>query len=152
MKYRPSRAVAVLLGQYAAANLNLPEPGEDLLVVPMPASPKFRKERGFNQSEVIANEIAEHHYNRPLLPKEKSALKLKPNAKPQTSLGKRARLKNRRNAFIVDRSLLPGASVLLVDDVISTGATATGATIALLQAGAKEVIFACLAKNPGPLD
>ena len=66
---------------------------------------------------------------------------------PQTSLSRTKRLRNRKNAFIVDSKEIKQKRVLLIDDVMSTGATAHGATRAILSAGAKTVTFFCIAKN-----
>jgi ComF family protein len=108
------------------------------LLVPVPLGPARLRERGYNQSA----RIAEHAIY--LLPKE--LMKYAPNTltrtetRPQTTLSKRERAKNVGGAFCVPHpEHIQGRTVILIDDVITTGATLKDARRALCQAGARDV-------------
>lgn len=98
--------------------------------------------RGFNQSEAIAGLLARRLRlpHRPLLRRNRAT-------PPQQSLDAGQRQSNLRGAFSC-RESLGGATVALVDDVITTGATADEISRVLLRAGAGEVHIWCLAKTP----
>lgn len=114
-------------------------------VVPMPLSRSRRRERGFNQAERIARQVA----RRACLPLADRALWRTGQRPPQAGLSAPARRRNVRGVF---RARLPrslhGARALLVDDVLTTGATAEAASGALLRAGAGEVDVLTLARVP----
>jgi ComF family protein len=110
-------------------------------VVPVPLSNSGLRERGFNQSLLIARVIASRR-GAPLMAR---LLYKKKETPPQVSLSRRARLENLRGAFGV-RGKLRGERLLLVDDVITTGATAAECAKALRKAGAGEVYVASLAR------
>jgi ComF family protein len=115
------------------------------LVVPIPIHKKREKERGYNQSELLAEELA--RLDPSLFILEKNAL-LKIKATPsQVSVKDRdKRLKNIRGSFgIKNEKSVEGKNVLVVDDITTTGATLEEARIALLKAGAKSVLCATVA-------
>jgi ComF family protein len=115
------------------------------VLVPMPLTHKRLRERGFNQAAQIALAAS-----RALaVPCALRALERTRDAPPQSKLGRRARLANLRGAFRC-RKPLHGRHVALVDDVITTGATAHAASQALLRAGAKRVDVWVLARTPRP--
>lgn len=98
--------------------------------------------RGFNQSEAVARTLAAR-LRIPLLP----LLQRTRATPPQQSLDAEQRHRNLRGAFTC-REQLDGHRVALVDDVITTGATANEISRLLLKAGAREVHLWCLAKTP----
>ena len=73
-------------------------------------------------------------------------LSVRPGTRPQKELTRDERLQNARGAFVCHPGAdLTGKRVLLVDDIITTGATASACALALLQAGATDVTVAAVA-------
>jgi ComF family protein len=113
------------------------------VVVPMPLHWRRGWERGFNQSELLAREIAKK-WNVPL---RRSVRRVKSTA-PQAGLTNAKRRVNVAGAFAVKKNIrLDGARVLLVDDVLTTGATAAACARALKRAGAAHVALLALART-----
>jgi len=110
-------------------------------VVPVPLTIGRLRERGFNQSLLIARIIAKE-IKVPLL---MDLLVKKKETPPQIGLTARERLLNLRNAFAVKGSV-KGMRLLLVDDVMTTGATVTECSKQLIKSGAEEVIVLTLAR------
>jgi ComF family protein len=114
-------------------------------IVPVPLSDARLRERGFNQAEEIA---------RPLAPALGAALRLRlllrtRETPPQHTLALRERSRNLRRAFSAAPAAR-GLRVLLVDDVMTTGATLVEAAGALRRAGAAWVGNAVVARTPAP--
>lgn len=109
-------------------------------IVPVPLHPLKKIERSYNQSEKIAEGIAEA-IGKPLNPE---LLQRKRYTVSQTGLSLAARKKNPEGAFLAAKSVA-GRRVLLVDDVITTGATMAAAASALRQGGAAAVSLAAVA-------
>jgi ComF family protein len=111
------------------------------LVIPVPLQRKSLQRRSYNQSLLLAREIARiRHWN-----VEKNLLKKIKETAPQHDLTARQREQNLRNAFHV-RYPLSGEHVLLVDDVMTTGVTVSACSEALLAAGAGQVDVAVIAR------
>ena len=134
LKYRGWRNIAGLMGQ------KMPRDGLSALpsapVIPVPTTSWRRRTRGYNQAAVLAREVS-RLWNRPLL----EAL-VRPSGRTQVRLGPRERAENVRGAFRVlerFRSRIQGRDVILVDDVLTTGATAQAAAKALEAAGVGSV-------------
>ena len=136
-------ALAPMLARLIAARL--PEIDGEWLVVPVPLHPLRLWRRGFNQSALLAREIARlrgasllvdglvRHKRTPVL----------------GGLGKAARARALSGAIAVRprcRVRFKGARVVLVDDVMTSGATSDACVGALKRAGAKRVIVACFAR------
>ncbi len=126
LKYRARLALA---GFFARSLASRPLPEVDL-IVPMPLHPKRLAERGFNQALEIAR-----HLGRPIEPR--GVLRVK-NTLPQTEFPYEERAKNVRRAFLC-RVDLSGASVAVLDDVMTTGATLNELARVLKRAGATRV-------------
>ena len=106
------------------------------LVVPVPLHRRKLRSRGFNQSSLLGKEIG----NRLGLPLEEKVLIKERETKDQIGLTREQRLANLRGAFTVDKpQLVKGKSLLLVDDIFTTGSTVSHSAAALLAAGAEEV-------------
>jgi ComF family protein len=119
-----------------------PDPGADL-IVPVPLHWRRRWARGFNQAEIIGDELS-----RALrIPLRSDLLARSRPAPPQQSLGADQRRRNLRGAFAL-RGPAVGLDIALVDDVVTTGATAAEIAGLLLGAGARSVQVWCLARTP----
>ena len=116
-----------------------------LVFVPMTEDAK--KKRGYNQSEILANKLSER-INVPVL----NCLKKVKKTERQATLGRAERLKNLNDAFrVINKKSVVGKSILIVDDVTTTGATAEVVASRLKKAGAKIVNLITVASTP-PID
>jgi len=104
-------------------------------LIPVPLHPGRLRERGFNQTGLIAERLGA----RLGIPVEHATLHRVRDLPPQSSLGAAARRRNVRGAFEVKSRRLQGSRVLLLDDVYTTGATVKEASLAMLDAGAMQV-------------
>lgn len=124
--------------------LEPPEPGgQAALVVPVPTTRRRLKERGYNQAGLIAGRLAART-GRKLV----RALAREGDARTQVSLRPTERRANVRGAFDLgpEAQRIRGRHVLLVDDVLTTGATASAAASALERAGATGVSLVTFAR------
>jgi ComF family protein len=113
------------------------------LVVPVPLHPRRLRERGFNQAALLAQEIA-RRADRAFCP---DALVRRVDTLPQAGLTAAVRRRNVRDAFAVRRRpAVAGRTLTLVDDVVTTGATALACGRALAAAGAREVRLLAVAR------
>lgn len=113
------------------------------IVIPVPLHRRRKRERGFNQSEVMARKLARA---KGIEMTAGSLVKVK-DVPPQTSLEAADREQNVRGVFVVrKRELIRGRTVLLVDDVFTTGATIGESSRALREAGARDVRVLTLAQ------
>jgi ComF family protein len=114
-------------------------------IVPLPVTEKRLRERGFNQSFILAEEISRMTGK----PVYHSALRKAKETKDQYSLSKDERKKNIKGAFsLVNDASLEGKKVLLVDDLYTTGQTAKEAARTLIRGKADSVVFFALARTP----
>lgn len=111
------------------------------LVVPVPLHPARLARRGFNQAALLAAPVARAFGVTPA----PRALARVLSTPAQAGLTRARRLANLAGAFAAEPAVVGGRTVLLVDDVLTTGATAAGCAAALLQAGAFRVYVATLA-------
>jgi ComF family protein len=120
------------------------------LIVPVPLHPSRRRERGFNQSELLAAGLvrALGGRNGGLAPQvAKGCLRRKRATPPQVGLSVAARRENLRGAFeVVTPDEVRGRWIVLVDDVMTTGATLSACARALKHAGAAQVMGLTLAR------
>ena len=114
-------------------------------ILPLPLHPRRLRERGFNQSLELARHVAAE-LRLPLAYEPCRRVLATP---PQRGLDQRARHRNMRRAFVAD-SRVEGCHLALFDDVITTGASVTAASQALLKAGAARVDIWALARTPLP--
>ena len=130
--------------QHALQSTELQRPD---LVLPVPLSPQRLAERGYDQAWELARRVARALH----LPTEARLLQRPVDTAQQSGLGRAARQRNLRTAFMVDpvrRAPLQGRHVALVDDVMTTGATVREASAVLLRAGAAAVDLWVLARTP----
>jgi predicted amidophosphoribosyltransferase len=113
------------------------------VVVPFPTTAEARRRRGFDPPALLAAEVA----GRLRLPHAPRALRRTGSPPPQASLSRTARLAAPRGTVAAARpGEIAGRSILLVDDVLTTGATADEAARVLLAAGAAEIHVAVVAR------
>jgi len=142
LKYASGEGLAEAIGQLWASHLEerLRKLKADV-IMPVPLHWWRRWTRGYNQSEALARAMA-NHLRLPCKPHWLRRVRYTP---PQGS-GRTARRENVRNAFFAPRRAeLRGKTVMLVDDVLTTGSTASDAARALRAAGAARVVVAVLA-------
>lgn len=111
-------------------------------IVPLPLAQQRLRWRGFNQAGLLAENLA-GGLRRPL----STALRRRGRRPPQASLSKRDRLENVQDAFFWSGGPLTGKKILLIDDVVTTGATLAAAARVLRSAGAGEVQALVLAAD-----
>lgn len=112
-------------------------------LIPVPLSDERLRQRGFNQSALLAHHLADAKTDTQTL------LRLHAT-ETQSSLPRAQRLRNLLGAFAVEPSraaALRGQHVMLLDDVMTTGATAHAATLALREAGVAQVTVVVLART-----
>ncbi|MGQ9583927.1 MAG: double zinc ribbon domain-containing protein [Anaerolineae bacterium] len=115
-------------------------------VVPVPLHPERLRERGYNQAEVLARQLA----RLTSLPLVEAGLRRTRNTPPQVGLSMLERQRNVEGAFWCQERQFEGQTVLLVDDVCTTGSTLRAAAQALHQGGAVEIWALTLARSrPG---
>ncbi len=115
-----------------------------ILLVPIPISTQRRKERGFNQVEIITNLLA-YEFG---LDTNKIILQRIKDTKPQYSNNREERFKNVQNAFCIkNEKLLRGKKIMLVDDVSTSGATLLEACKAFYNKGIYDVSCLVIAKK-----
>ncbi len=137
IKYAGRRRLARELGAWLENLPSIDELGTESLVVPIPIHPARRRERGYNQAEEIAVGWCATS-DRTCL--EGSVVRRRRNTSTQTALREHERLANITGAFEVHSPMhLAGRRCILVDDVITTGATINACATALLEAGAIRV-------------
>ncbi len=137
-KYRGIRPLAGPLSDFLMDAL--PQDQRFDAVVPMPLHWRRRWQRGFNQSELLARQVA----RRCGLPLVNAARRAR-RTQPQAGLSHAQRRRNVTGAFR-PRSAVTGMRLLLVDDVMTTGATGSACALALKQGGARSVTLLALAR------
>jgi ComF family protein len=142
LKYRGVRPVARSLAVLIAGRLALP-PGA--LLVPVPLHPARLRERRFNQAVLIARELG-RLTRLSIAPR---ALARRLPTSPQTQLARHARRRNLTDAFVaLQPQAIAGRRVVLIDDVVTTGATADACARVLLAAGASDVLVCAAGRTP----
>jgi len=111
-------------------------------LVPVPLHTNKLRQREFNQTALLCRHLSKILKIPVLLD---SLIKVK-DTKLQTEVGRAGRLRNLKGAFAVSKEI-GGKRLLLVDDVITTGATATECSSVLKKAGAKEIDVVALARS-----
>lgn len=108
-------------------------------IVAVPMTDDAKRARGYNQSVLLAESLS----NRIGIPVIKNAVIKVKSTEQQKHLTKKERTVNLESCFkITDKTFIAGKNILIVDDVMTTGATADALTKKLLRAGAKNVFVA----------
>jgi ComF family protein len=136
LKYRGRRRVARRLGELLLESPRVRETLEGAVVVEVPLHPSRLRSRGFNQAGLLADSLADGAGLR----RPGGVLVRRRETPPQTGLSAASRRRNVDGAFAVRRrASVVGRAVVLVDDVMTTGATLRACARALRRAGAREV-------------
>jgi len=152
LKYEHVAPVADALGELlAGAVMNLRDLPDAITVVPVPLHASKQRERSFNQTVLLAEAaVRALRHDRPTMQIEFAAHAMERlrSTPSQSGLTPRQRRMNLRGVFSVrEPKRVAGQTVLLIDDIYTTGATARECTRTLLQAGAAAVYVATLARS-----
>ncbi|MEO6219680.1 MAG: phosphoribosyltransferase family protein [Ginsengibacter sp.] len=143
LKYKGNRKAGIYLGNLMGNSLKKSNRFLNIdILVPLPLFAKKEFKRGYNQAEVLCEGIAEV-INKPILTKNVSRII---PTETQTKKGRTQRWENVEKSFAVkDPSVLGGKHILLVDDVITTGATIEACGAEILKSGETKLSIATLA-------
>ena len=136
-------ALAPMMARLIAAKLS--QAGDEWLIVPVPLHRLRLWRRGFNQSVLLAREIARLRGGRVAV----DGLRRRKATPSLGGLGRKARIRTLSGAIEVAprwKMQMKGAQVVLVDDVLTSGATSDACVRALKRAGATKVVIACFAR------
>ncbi len=151
LKYQQVRPAAAVLGRMLAETITGLEttlPPGAIAVVPVPLHARKRAQRGFNQSELIARAALKQLARPERFQISTDALVRRRETESQIGLTRHQRRENLRGAFAVaDPERLAKRDVLLVDDVFTTGATASECARVLRRAGANRVWVTTVART-----
>ncbi|RKY54501.1 MAG: hypothetical protein DRP89_04885 [Candidatus Neomarinimicrobiota bacterium] len=144
IKYQRGKKLAVLIGNMVGEALkDYSEEWRDGIIVPVPLHKVRYRERGYNQSNLLSAAIASKLFLQTL----PDFLVRYRNTSTQTKLSAEERQKNVEGAFgLREINLVAGKQVVLVDDVITTGATMNSCASVLKEAGAKKIVGIALAR------
>ena len=116
---------------------------KETLIVPMPISHKRKRERGYNQAEELAKAFQDVLAQKGVaVPLDCGVMQVHKETRAQKKLGLKQRYQNAQGAYrIKKRTLCKNKVILLIDDIMTTGATGSACAKLLLGAGAKAVLF-----------
>jgi ComF family protein len=139
LKYGDRAEAAVPLGRWLAGRVEVP-PGARVVWVPL--GRRRRIERGYDQAMLLAGSFARASGLRLL----RGAMRRVRETPPQVGRDRAARARNVEGAFAASKAV-SGLDLVLVDDVVTTGATAEAACQALREAGARSITVVALART-----
>lgn len=141
-KVRLARPLGQLMADFAMNHLNSSSMD---MIIPVPLHPSKKREREFNQAELLSQGVSKALH----LPIVTNNLKRIRPTHPQSNLkGKEDRLKNIRDAFkLTFPPKLTGKSILLIDDLFTSGSTVNECSRTLLDGGAQDVVVLALARG-----
>jgi ComF family protein len=140
-KYAYTRDLAVPLGELLFVGWRTYSPEADV-IVPVPLHARREKERGYNQSELLAAQLGQSA-GIPVLCRALCRVRYTAS---QARLDEEARRHNVRQAFACEDGQMRGKRVLLIDDVCTTGATLEACSAALKAGGARSVLGLTVAR------
>ncbi|MBT2375681.1 ComF family protein [Pseudomonas fluorescens] len=146
-KWPMGHLLAHLLGQFLQDHYENAELTRPDCLLPVPMARKRLRERGYNQASMLARWLGKNLD----LPVEEHLLLRPHETVAQQDLDAKARQRNLLHAFALNHSdRVKGRHLALVDDVLTTGATADSLARLLMNAGARQVDVYCLARTPKP--
>lgn len=145
LKYNDILELKILLGEILTQALkDNRKLGPFIFMTAVPLHFWRRAQRGYNQSELLGDYVA----NKLRLPKNFQILRKIRQTKPQVKLGGKKRLENLKNSFIFNKKInIRGRTIIIVDDVTTTGTTLNECAKVLRRAGAKRVWGLVVAKG-----
>lgn len=143
IKYEGHPELGERLGQlFAPEHLRAGHFADIGVAVPVPLTPRRLRRRGYNQSAYIARGLTGGLG----IPLDETLLARRDSAGTQTHRGREARWASMREAFFVpDPDKVSRRRILIIDDVLTTGATLSACALALMEAGAESVSYYTLA-------
>lgn len=142
-KFNNKRYLSEILAKYLKDEYDKSGFRADYIVFP-PMTDKAKKKRGFNQTELLSKNLSE----KTGVPYIDDFIKVK-DTERQVDLSRELRLKNLIGAYrIVDKKVVKDKTVLIVDDVLTTGATTEALAKLLKKAGARKVLVLTVASVP----
>jgi ComF family protein len=133
-KFEGMPSLAPVLGARMAGSLMDGWKGTGAVLVPVPLSSDRERERGYNPSRLLAQEVSRTTG----IPVAELLVKVR-STKPQMKLDRKERLKSPRGAYALKEGLNPTGNIVLVDDVMTTGATLEECARVLKKGGAASV-------------
>lgn len=115
------------------------------LIIPIPLHRKRMQSRGYNQAQLVAELLG----NIMDIPTDSVSLRRRKNTIPQKELGKQERARNMEGAFALADSFEPVSTVLLIDDIYTTGSTLDAAAGILKRGGVQKVYFLTISIGQG---
>ncbi len=115
------------------------------LIVPVPIHKKRRRIRGFNQAEILAEELGKSWK----IPVEHSLVVRNKDTKPQKELGQWSRKKNLKKAFSIVKRMEKNKNILIIDDIYTTGSTIHSMAEILKKAGNEKIYFLTISIGQG---
>lgn len=119
LKYHNQKDLAYYLAKFMAEYFSKITDKTDFEIIPVPIYPKREKERKYNHMNLVGEELARITSNS----LNKNLIKRVKDTKPQYKLKRHERLQNLNGAFEVDKSNYTGKTLLLIDDICTTGST-----------------------------
>lgn len=151
LKYNQVRPAASVLGRMLAEAIEDLQPllgDAEVLVVPVPLHIRKLRQRGFNQSELIARAAVKLKSASSRFELSPAALERRRETNSQIGLSRHQRRENIRGAFVVAKpEEVAGRTDLVVDDVFTTGTTVSECARILRRAGASKVFVATVART-----
>lgn len=115
------------------------------IIMPVPLHPSRKRKRGYNQAQILAEEIGKILE----IPVDSKSLIRTRKTSPQKKLGHQERKKNLKHAFAVKHTFQAAKRVLLVDDIYTTGNTIDAVSNVLKQKGVENVYFLTISIGQG---
>ena len=148
LKYKGKKSIAnvfieILHGRILEelSDLSIMENFREPILIPIPLAPKRKRERGFNQAELLCQKIVKLDKNENLILEKNVLIKPKDTEHQAKIENRTKRLKNILGSFAIKNpEKIKNRNIILIDDVATTGATLNEARRILKQAGAKKII------------
>lgn len=147
MKYRHATRMAKALGEILSDIIQEVSGimDNETIIIPIPLSSKKMRIRGYNQAHILS-ETASKRFGFPII--DKALIKIKDTPSQTELVSKRDRLKNIRGSFAIKPDFtVKDKTILLIDDVMTSGATLNESARILKKEGAKRVFAAVVAKG-----